>query len=77
MRRRRAGGRTPRRVQRWTSYGRISPDLKRAVLWLKTTRSGSRRGGLDSCRSRSERIGRAAGSARGGSTITQQLAKTL
>ena len=28
----RDGGRTPRRLQRWTSYGRISPDLKRAVL---------------------------------------------
>src|SRR6516225_734475 len=28
----RAAGRTPRRVQRWVSYGRISPALKRAVL---------------------------------------------
>ena len=28
----RAKGKTPRRVQQWVSYARISPDLKRAVL---------------------------------------------
>jgi len=34
-------GQQPHRVQRWVSYGRVSPDLKRAVLVAETMRSGS------------------------------------
>ena len=49
----------PRRVQRWVSYSRISPDLKRAPCsWPKTMRSGSTRAWISSsCRSRSSRLG--------------------
>ena len=74
----RATGRTPRRVQRWVGYGRISPDLKRAVLVAEDDTFWQHEGvdfeqlqesiGTDWARGRFSR---------GGSTITQQLAKNL
>jgi monofunctional biosynthetic peptidoglycan transglycosylase len=59
-----AGGRKPRRIQRWASYSRISPDLKRAVLVAEDDESIE----IDWARGKFSR---------GGSTITQQLAKNL
>ena len=74
----RARGKAPRRVQRWVSYGRISPDLKRAVLVAEDDAFWQHQGvdfeqlhesiGIDWARGRFSR---------GGSTITQQLAKNL
>ena len=71
-------GEQPRRVQRWVSYGRISPHLKRAVI---VTEDGAfwKHGGVDfqalkeSMEVNLERLE----FARGASTITQQLAKNL
>jgi monofunctional biosynthetic peptidoglycan transglycosylase len=78
MREARAKGLEPRRVQRWVSYGRISGHLKRAVLVAED--SGFwRHEGIDfeqlkeSMEVNLERLE----FARGGSTITQQLAKNL
>jgi monofunctional glycosyltransferase len=74
----RAAGRTPRRVHRWVRYDRISSTLKRAVLVAEDARFW-RHEGVDyhelreSIETNLER-GRLA---RGGSTITQQLAKNL
>jgi monofunctional biosynthetic peptidoglycan transglycosylase len=74
----RAKGRKPRRVQRWVSYGQVSPHLKRAVLVAEDDAFWQHEGvdfeqlqeslGTDWTRGRF---------ARGGSTITQQLAKNL
>ena len=71
-------GREPRRVQRWVSYGRVSQDLKRAVLVAEDDAFWQHEGvdfeqlqeslGVDWTRGRF---------VRGGSTITQQLAKNL
>jgi monofunctional glycosyltransferase len=71
-------GEPPRRIQRWVSYARISPSLKRAVI---VTEDGSfwQHGGVDfqqlkeSMEVNLERME----FARGASTITQQLAKNL
>jgi monofunctional biosynthetic peptidoglycan transglycosylase len=71
-------GEPPRRVQRWVSYSRISPSLKRAVI---VTEDGAfwEHGGVDfqqlkeSMEVNLERME----FARGASTITQQLAKNL
>jgi monofunctional biosynthetic peptidoglycan transglycosylase len=73
-----AKGRKPRRVQRWVSYSRVSPHLKRAVLVAEDDAFWQHEGvdfeqlqeslGTDWTRGRF---------ARGGSTITQQLAKNL
>jgi monofunctional glycosyltransferase len=71
-------GEQPRRIQRWVSYARISPSLKRAVI---VTEDGSfwQHGGVDfqqlkeSMEVNLERME----FARGASTITQQLAKNL
>jgi len=73
-----ARGQTPRRLQRWTSYGQISQDLKRAVLVAEDDAFWQHEGidfeqlqesvVLDWARGRF---------LRGGSTITQQLAKNL
>ena len=74
----RAAGRAPRRDQRWVSYERISPYLKRAVL-VSEDSAFWQHGGVDleqlkeSMEANLEK-GRLA---RGGSTITQQLAKNL
>ena len=74
----RAGGRTPRRLQRWTSYGRISPDLKRAVLVAEDDAFWQHEGvDLDQLQQSIEADWARGRFARGGSTITQQLAKNL
>lgn len=74
----RAKGKAPRRIQRWVAYSRISPDLKRAVLVAEDDAFWQHEGvdfeqlqesiGIDWARGRFSR---------GGSTITQQLAKNL
>ena len=71
-------GKTPRHLQRWTGYARISPDLKRAVLLAEDSAFWQHEGvdleqlqesiGIDWARGRF---------VRGASTITQQLAKNL
>jgi monofunctional biosynthetic peptidoglycan transglycosylase len=74
----RAGGKTPRRLQRWTSYGRISPDLKRAVLVAEDDAFWQHEGvDLDQLQQSIEADWARGRFARGGSTITQQLAKNL
>jgi monofunctional biosynthetic peptidoglycan transglycosylase len=74
----RAAGRTPRRVQRWTSYGRISPDLKRAVLVAEDDAFWQHEGvDLEQLQQSIEADWARGRFARGGSTITQQLAKNL
>jgi len=71
-------GETPRRLQRWIDYARISPNLKRAVLVTEDS-AFWRHEGIDfeqlkeSMEVNIERME----FARGGSTITQQLAKNL
>jgi monofunctional biosynthetic peptidoglycan transglycosylase len=78
MRARQAGGRAARQVQRWASYGRISNNLKRAVLVAEDS-AFWQHDGLDfeqireSMEINLERLS----FARGASTITQQLAKNL
>jgi monofunctional biosynthetic peptidoglycan transglycosylase len=73
-----ANGRKPRRVQHWASYSRISPDLKRAVLVAEDD-AFWRHEGIDLGQlQESIEIDWARGKfSRGGSTITQQLAKNL
>jgi monofunctional glycosyltransferase len=73
-----AEGRKPRRVQQWLSYRRISPSLTRAVL-LAEDDAFWQHEGLDLKQlEESLEINWASGSiVRGGSTITQQLAKNL
>jgi monofunctional glycosyltransferase len=74
----RARGEQPRRIQRWVSYARISPNLTRAVLVAEDD-AFWKHGGIDfdqlkeSMEINIERME----FARGGSTITQQLAKNL
>jgi monofunctional biosynthetic peptidoglycan transglycosylase len=74
----RARGEEPRRVQRWASYARISPHLKRAVLVSEDSgfwqHDGVDYGQLKESLEINWLRGRFA---RGGSTITQQLAKNL
>jgi monofunctional biosynthetic peptidoglycan transglycosylase len=73
-----AGGRKPRHVQRWVSYGRISPDLKRAVLVAEDDAFWQHEGIDIGQLQESIEIDWARGKfSRGGSTITQQLAKNL
>jgi len=66
------------RDQRWVSYGRISPNLKRAVI---VTEDGAfwQHGGVDydQLRDAMETDWERGEFARGASTITQQLAKNL
>jgi len=74
----RAKGQQPRRAQRWVAYGRVSPNLTRAVLVAEDDLFWQHEGldfdqlqeslALDWARGRFTR---------GGSTITQQLAKNL
>ena len=71
-------GDTPRRLQRWVSYGRISPNLTRAVL---VAEDGTfwRHDGVDyeQLRDAVEVTVERMEFVRGASTITQQLAKNL
>jgi monofunctional biosynthetic peptidoglycan transglycosylase len=74
----RANGRTPRRVQHWASYNRISPDLKRAVLVAEDDAFWQHEGIDLGQLQESIEVDWARGRfSRGGSTITQQLAKNL
>src|SRR5438067_1527730 len=74
----RAKGQTPRRMQRWVSYGRISPDLKRAVLVAEDDLFWQHEGvDFDQLQQSFEKDWSRWRFVRGGSTITQQLAKNL
>lgn len=73
-----ARGETPKRVQRWVSYGRISRNLTRAVLVAEDSAFWQHEGVdfkqlKESMEINIERMEWA----RGASTITQQLAKNL
>jgi monofunctional biosynthetic peptidoglycan transglycosylase len=71
-------GRRPRRVQRWVSYVRVSQDLKRAVLVAEDDAFWRHEGVDFEQLQESLEIDWTRGRfARGGSTITQQLAKNL
>jgi monofunctional biosynthetic peptidoglycan transglycosylase len=74
----RAQGRAPRRVQRWVAYNRISPDLKRAVLVAEDSAFWNHDGvDLEQVQESLEEDWKRGRFSRGGSTITQQLAKNL
>jgi monofunctional biosynthetic peptidoglycan transglycosylase len=74
----RARGGTPRHVQRWVSYSRISPDLKRAVLVAEDDAFWQHEGvDFEQLQESLERDWAQGKFVRGGSTITQQLAKNL
>jgi monofunctional biosynthetic peptidoglycan transglycosylase len=74
----RAAGKPVRRVQIWIPYSRVSPHLKRAVLVAEDDAFWEHEGvDVEQIR-RSIEVNLAKGAAvRGGSTITQQLAKNL
>ena len=74
----RAKGQAPKKVQRWVQYSRISGNLKRAVLVAEDSGFWQHEGIefeqlKESIEANIERLE----FARGGSTITQQLAKNL
>jgi monofunctional glycosyltransferase len=74
----RASGRKPRRVQRWVGYRRISPHLTRAVLVAEDDAFWQHEGlDVDALQESLEADWAAGRFVRGGSTITQQLAKNL
>ncbi len=74
----RAAGRTPRRVQRWVRNGNISPELKRAVLVAEDDAFWQHEGvDFEQLQESIEADWARGRLARGGSTITQQLAKNL
>jgi monofunctional biosynthetic peptidoglycan transglycosylase len=74
----RARGDEPRRIQRWVSYARISQNLKRAVLVTEDSAFWKHDGiDYDQLRESMETNIERMEFARGGSTITQQLAKNL
>ena len=71
-------GRKPRKVQRWVPYERISPSLKRAVLVAEDASFFSHEGiDFDEMQKSFEADWKKGKLSRGGSTITQQLAKNL
>lgn len=73
-----AQGRTLRRRQRWVSYDRISPHLKRAVLVAEDAAFWEHEGlDFDEIRASMEANWERGEFSRGASTITQQLAKNL
>src|SRR3954471_14540194 len=74
----RAHGEEPKRVQRWVPYGHISPHLIRAVLVAEDSRFWQHDGiDIESLKESMETNLERMEFARGGSTITQQLAKNL
>jgi len=74
----RARGEQPRHVHRWVPYGRISEHLKRAVLVAEDAAFWDHEGiDLEQMRRSMEINFQQGRVARGGSTITQQLAKNL
>jgi monofunctional biosynthetic peptidoglycan transglycosylase len=73
-----ARGEQPRRVQRWVPYARISNHLKRAVLVAEDSAFWDHEGvDVDEIRKSIETNLEKGRLLRGGSTITQQLAKNL
>jgi monofunctional biosynthetic peptidoglycan transglycosylase len=73
-----ARGKAPHRMQRWTSYGRISPELKRAVLVAEDDAFWQHEGvDVEQLQESIETDWARGKFSRGGSTITQQLAKNL
>jgi monofunctional biosynthetic peptidoglycan transglycosylase len=71
-------GKTPRKVQRWVPYERISPNLRRAVLVAEDAAFFEHEGiDFDEMEKSFEANWKKGKLARGGSTITQQLAKNL
>jgi len=74
----RAEGRTPRRVQRWVRYERISNNLRRAVIVAEDSAFFDHDGvDLEQLKQSIEQNLEKGKAVRGGSTITQQLAKNL
>ena len=73
-----AQGKTPRRVQRWVRYERISNNLRRAVLVAEDSAFWDHDGvDLEQLKESIEQNLEKGKALRGGSTITQQLAKNL
>jgi monofunctional glycosyltransferase len=73
-----AKGQAPRRLQRWVGYSRISPDVKRAVLVAEDAAFWQHEGvDFDQLQESLEADWARGRLMRGGSTITQQLAKNL
>src|SRR5512136_2512929 len=71
-------GKKPRRVQQWVAYERISPYLKRAVIVAEDAAFFSHEGvDYDELEKALEESWTTGKRMRGGSTITQQLAKNL
>jgi monofunctional glycosyltransferase len=71
-------GRTPRRIQQWISYRQISADLKRAVLVAEDDAFWQHEGvDFEQLQESIETDWARGRLLRGGSTITQQLAKNL
>jgi monofunctional biosynthetic peptidoglycan transglycosylase len=74
----RRAGRPLHMVQRWVSYNRISPTLKRAVLVTEDAAFFQHDGiDLNEIKASLEKNWASGAAVRGGSTITQQLAKNL
>jgi monofunctional glycosyltransferase len=74
----RAKGQQPRRVQRWVAYRHISPNLTRAVLVAEDDLFWQHEGlDIDQLQESLAADWARGRLARGGSTITQQLAKNL
>jgi monofunctional biosynthetic peptidoglycan transglycosylase len=74
----RAEGREPRRVQHWIPYGRVSPNLTRAVLVAEDAGFWGHEGiDLVEIKKSLETDWERGTFLRGASTITQQLAKNL
>ena len=73
-----ARGQQAKRIQKWVDYARISPNLKRAVLVTEDSRFWTHEGiDFDELKESMEVNIERMEFARGGSTITQQLAKNL
>jgi len=74
----RAAGKPVRATRRWVSYDRISPELKRAVIVAEDSAFWQHSGiDLEEIRASMETNWASGRFLRGGSTITQQLAKNL
>jgi monofunctional biosynthetic peptidoglycan transglycosylase len=74
----RASGRKPKHVQRWIAYNRISKNLQRAVLVAEDDAFWQHEGvDFEQLQESLQRDWAKGRFARGGSTITQQLAKNL
>ena len=71
-------GKKPRKIQHWVAYERISPNLRRAVIVAEDAAFCQHEGiDLDEIEKSLETSWKTGKRARGGSTITQQLAKNL